>query len=60
MTWLIGWPGTFTSVLDVISGSHSSYDGFVDVLNLQPFGVTQYAANFSSVSAVPEAETLGP
>src|SRR6185295_6539797 len=57
MTWLIGTPGTFTSLSQIINGSHSPYDAFAYVLNLSPFGTTEYAANFTLVAAVPEPET---
>ena len=57
MTWLIGTPGTFTSLSQIINGGHSPYDAFAYVLNLAPFGTTEYAANFTLVSAVPEPET---
>ncbi len=57
MTWLIGSPGTFASVFDVLDGGNSTYDAFIFANDPLTGDFTQYAANFTSVAAVPEPET---
>ena len=57
MTWLIGSPGTFASIFDVLDGGNSTYDAFIFANDPLTGDFTQYAANFTSVAAVPEPET---
>ena len=57
MTWLIGSPGTFASVFDILDGSGSAFDAFIFAVNPLNGEFTEYAANFTSAPAVPEPET---
>ena len=57
MTWLIGSPGTFASVFDVLDGSGSAFDAFIFAVNPMNGEFTEYAAHFTSAPAVPEPET---
>ena len=57
MTWLIGSPGTFAAISNVLDGSGSDYDGFIFARDPLTGAFTQYAANFNPVAAVPEPET---
>ena len=57
MTWLIGSPGTFASIAGVLDGPGSAYDAFIFARDPLSGAFTQYAADFTSVPAVPEPET---
>lgn len=58
MTWLIGDPGTFGSVFDVLEGHGSPFDAFVFARDSRDGSFTEYAANFTaSTPAIPEPET---
>jgi hypothetical protein len=57
MTWLIGSPGTFASIFDVLNGSGSDFDAFIFARDPVSGEFTEYAANFTSVAAIPEPET---
>jgi hypothetical protein len=57
MTWLIGSPGTFASTFDILNGSGSDFDAFIFARDPVSGAFTEYAANFTTVAAIPEPET---